>query len=142
MDYLKLVKDDEKKQRRGIDMQIILSNSSKEPIYEQITNQIKSSIFSGDLQEGAALPSMRQLAKDLQISVITTKRAYEELEKAGFIYSIVGKGSFVAEQNLEVMRERKLKAIEEQLIAVIMNSREIGLSLDELQQLLKILSEE
>lgn len=123
-------------------MQIILSNSSKEPIYEQITNQIKSSIFSGDLQEGAALPSMRQLAKDLQISVITTKRAYEELEKAGFIYSIVGKGSFVAEQNLEVMRERKLKAIEEQLIAVIMNSREIGLSLDELQQLLKILSEE
>lgn len=142
MDYLKLVKDDEKKQRRGIDMQIILSNSSKEPIYEQITNQIKSSIFSGDLQEGAALPSMRQLAKDLQISVITTKRAYEELEKAGFIYSIVGKGSFVAEQNIEVMRERKLKAIEEQLSAVIMNSREIGLSLDELQQLLKILSEE
>jgi GntR family transcriptional regulator len=123
-------------------MQIILSNSSKEPIYEQITNQIKSSIFSGDLQEGAALPSMRQLAKDLQISVITTKRAYEELEKAGFIYSIVGKGSFVAEQNLEVMRERKLKAIEEQLSAVIINSREIGLSIDELQQLLKILSEE
>ncbi|MED3552594.1 GntR family transcriptional regulator [Cytobacillus praedii] len=123
-------------------MQIILSNSSKEPIYEQITNQIKSSILSGDLQDGAALPSMRQLAKDLQISVITTKRAYEELEKEGFIYSIVGKGSFVAEQNLEVMRERKLKAIEEQLSAVIINSREIGLSIDELQQLLKILSEE
>ncbi|MED3572687.1 GntR family transcriptional regulator [Cytobacillus praedii] len=123
-------------------MQIILSNSSKEPIYEQITNQIKSSILSGDLQDGAALPSMRQLAKDLQISVITTKRAYEELEKAGLIYSIVGKGSFVAEQNVEVMRERKLKAIEEQLSAVIINSREIGLSIDELQQLLKILSEE
>ncbi|MGN7402491.1 GntR family transcriptional regulator [Cytobacillus praedii] len=123
-------------------MQIILSNSSKEPIYEQITNQIKSSILSGDLREGTALPSMRQLAKDLQISVITTKRAYEELEKAGFIYSIVGKGSFVAEQNLDVMRERKLKAIEEQLSAVIINSREIGLSIDELQQLLKILSEE
>ena len=123
-------------------MQIILANSSKEPIYEQITNQIKSSILSGDLKDGAALPSMRQLAKDLQISVITTKRAYEELEKAGFIYSIVGKGSFVAEQNLEVMRERKLKAIEEQLSAVIMNSKEIGLSLDELLQLLKILHEE
>lgn len=123
-------------------MQIIISNSSKEPIYEQITNQIKSSILSGNLKEGAALPSMRQLAKDLQISVITTKRAYEELEKAGFIYSIVGKGSFIAEQNLEVMRERKLKAIEEQLTAVIMNSREIGLTLDELQQLLKILYEE
>jgi len=123
-------------------MQIIISNSSKEPIYEQITNQIKSSILTGDLQDGASLPSIRQLAKDLKISVITTKRAYEELEKAGFIYSIVGKGSFVAEQNLEVMREKKLKVIEEQLSAVITNSREIGLSLDELQQLLKFLYEE
>ncbi|MBD7946427.1 GntR family transcriptional regulator, partial [Psychrobacillus sp. Sa2BUA9] len=90
-------------------MQIIISNSSKEPIYEQITSQIKSLILAGELQEGAAIPSMRNLAKELQISVITTKRAYEELEKAGFIYSIVGKGSFVAEQNLEVIREKKLK---------------------------------
>lgn len=123
-------------------MQIIISNSSREPIYEQITNQIKSSILAGELLEGTPIPSMRKLAKDLQISVITTKRAYEELEKAGFIYSIIGKGSFVAEQNLEVMREKKLKAIEEQLAAVITNSREIGLSLNELQQLLKILYEE
>lgn len=122
-------------------MQIIISNSSKEPFYEQITNQIKASILAGELQEGTALPSIRQLAKDLHISVITTKRAYEELEKAGFIYSIVGKGSFVAEQNLEVMREKKLKAIEEQLSAVITNSREIGLSLDDLQHLMKILYE-
>lgn len=123
-------------------MQIIISNSSKEPIYEQITNQIKALILAGELQEGTAIPSMRNLAKDLQISVITTKRAYEELEKAGFIYSIVGKGSFVAEQNLEVIREKKLKVIEEQLSAVIANSREIGLSLDELNELLKILYEE
>ncbi|RKQ30399.1 GntR family transcriptional regulator [Oceanobacillus halophilus] len=123
-------------------MQIIISNSSKEPIYEQITNQIKSSILSGELQEGTSLPSMRQLAKDLQISVITTKRAYEELEKAGFIYSIVGKGSFVAEQNLEIIREKKQRVIEEQLNAVIINSREIGLPLDELQQLLEILYKE
>jgi GntR family transcriptional regulator len=123
-------------------MQIIISNRSKEPIYEQITKQIQSLILAGDLPGGAALPSIRQLAKDLQISVITTKRAYEELEKAGFIYSIVGKGSFVAEQNLEVIREKKLKVIEEQLGAVITNGREIGLSLDELQQLLKILYEE
>jgi len=123
-------------------MQIIISNSSKEPIYEQITNQIKSLILAGELQEGVSLPSMRNLAKDLQISVITTKRAYEELEKAGFIYSIVGKGSFVAEQNLELIREKKLKVIEEQLSAVVTNSREIGLSLEELQQLLKILYEE
>ncbi|WP_432703340.1 GntR family transcriptional regulator [Lysinibacillus sphaericus] len=123
-------------------MQIIISNSSKEPIYEQITNQMKSSILAGELQEGAAIPSMRKLAQNLQISVITTKRAYEELEKAGFIYSIVGKGSFVAEQNLEVIREKKQKVIEEQLSAVITNSKEIGLSLDELHQLLDILSEE
>src|SRR5690606_17395651 len=123
-------------------MQIIISNTSEEPIYEQITNQIKSAILAGELQEGAAIPSMRNLAKELQISVITTKRAYEELEKAGFIYSIVGKGSFVAEQNLEVIKEKKLKVIEEQLSAVITNSKEIGLPLDELQQLLKILYEE
>lgn len=123
-------------------MQIIILNSSKEPIYEQIAKQVKSAILAGEVQEGDALPSIRQLAKDLQISVITTKRAYEELEKAGFLYSIVGKGSFVAEQNLEVIREKKLKVIEEQLGAVIANSREIGLSLDELQQLLQILYEE
>ncbi|MBX0356113.1 GntR family transcriptional regulator [Halobacillus sp. Nhm2S1] len=123
-------------------MQIILSNKSKEPIYEQITNQIKSSILAGDMDEGKALPSIRQLAKDLQISVITTKRAYEELEKAGFIYSIVGKGSFVAEQNLDVIRERKIKALEDQLSAVIANSRELGLTLDDLQQLLTTLYEE
>ncbi|UII57640.1 GntR family transcriptional regulator [Cytobacillus spongiae] len=123
-------------------MQIIISNRSKEPIYEQITNQIRASILSGELQEGAALPSIRQLAKDLKISVITTKRAYEELEKAGFIYSIVGKGSFIAEQNLEVIREKKLKVIEEQLTAVIANSREIGLTQDELMQLMNILYEE
>ncbi|GLO64667.1 MULTISPECIES: GntR family transcriptional regulator [Oceanobacillus] len=123
-------------------MKVIISNSSKEPIYEQITNQIKSLILSGELQEGAALPSIRQLAKDLKISVITTKRAYEELEKDEFIYSIVGKGSFVAEQNLEVIREKKLKVIEEQLNAVITNSKEIGLSLEDLQQLLDILYEE
>src|SRR5699024_4788490 len=124
-----------------LSMQIIMSNSSKEPIYEQITDQIKSSILSGELQEGDAIPSMRRLAKDLQISVITTKRAYEELEKAGFIYSMVGKGSFVAGQNLEVIREKKLKVIEEELGAVITNSREIGLSLEELQELLEILYE-
>ncbi|MDF1509004.1 GntR family transcriptional regulator [Robertmurraya sp. DFI.2.37] len=123
-------------------MKIIISNSSKEPIYEQIMNQIKSSILAGEIQEGTAIPSMRKLAQDLHISVITTKRAYEELEKEGFIYSIVGKGSFVAEQNLEVIREKKLKAIEEQLSTVITNGREIGLSLEELQQLLKILYEE
>lgn len=123
-------------------MQIILSNQSKEPLYEQIMNQVISVVLSGEMEEGRALPSIRQLAKDLHISVITTKRAYEELEKAGFIYSIVGKGSFVAEQNMEVIREKKLKAIEEQLGNVIRNSKEIGLSYEELQDILKILYEE
>src|SRR5699024_21335 len=123
-------------------MQIIISNRSKKPFYEQIIEQIKSYILSGELKEGTAIPSMRMLAKDLEISVITTKRAYEELEKEGLIYSIVGKGSFVAEQNMELMKERKLKVIEEQLSAVIINSKEIGLPLDELQELLTILYEE
>lgn len=123
-------------------MQIIISNSSKEPIYVQIMKQIQTKILSGELTEGTALPSIRQLAKDLKISVITTKRAYDKLEKSGFIYSIVGKGSFVAEQNLDVIREKKLRVIEEQLSAVIINSREIGLSYEELQELLKLLYEE
>src|SRR5690625_2404479 len=123
-------------------MQIIISNSSKEPIYEQITNQIKASILAGDLQEGASLPSMRKLAKDLDISVITTKRAYEELEKSGFIYSVVGKGSFVSEQNNEMILERKMKVIEEQLMAAIQNSKEIGIELGELKELITMLYRE
>ncbi|HLS23804.1 MAG TPA: GntR family transcriptional regulator [Pseudogracilibacillus sp.] len=123
-------------------MNIVISNYSKEPIYEQIRIQIRSLILSGDLKEGEALPSIRKLAKDLQVSVITTKRAYEELENEGLIYSIVGKGSFVAEQNLELIKEKKLRAIEEQLSAVIKNSKEIDLSLAELKELLTILYEE
>ena len=120
-------------------MQIIISNSSKEPIYEQIYAQIKKLILTGELQEGQALPSMRQLAKDLEISVITTKRAYEELEKNGFIYSIVGKGSFISEQNMELMRERKIKVIEENLLIAIQNAKEMNLSLAELKEMLTLL---
>lgn len=120
-------------------MQIIISNTSKEPIYGQIYAQIKKLILAGELQEGQLLPSIRQLAKDLEISVITTKRAYEELEKNGFIYSIVGKGSFVAEQNMEMMKERKMKVIEEKLIVAIQNGKEMGLSLAELKEILTLL---
>ena len=90
----------------GFRMNIIISNTSKEPIYKQIKNQIKQSIFKGELQEGDALPSIRALAKDLHISVITTKRAYEDLEQEGFITSVVGKGSFVAGQNSDLIREK------------------------------------
>ncbi|KAB8126251.1 GntR family transcriptional regulator [Gracilibacillus oryzae] len=123
-------------------MQIIISNHSKEPIYEQIYVQIKKHILTNEIQAGQALPSMRQLAKDLNISIITTKRAYEELEKNGFIFSIVGKGSFVSEQNNEMIRERKMQAIEEQLTAVIQNSKEIGIKLPELKELLTMLYKE
>lgn len=122
-------------------MQIIISNSSKAPIYEQIANQIKKLILTSQLKEGEALPSMRQLAKDLQISVITTKRAYEELEKNGFIYSIVGKGSYVAEQNVEIIHEKKLKVMEEKLVDAIQNAKEMGISLSELKEMLTLLYE-
>ena len=88
-------------------MNIIISNSSGQPIYEQIISQIKAMIISGELKEGDALPSMRLLAKELRISVITTKRAYEELEREGFIVSITGKGSFVAGTNPDFIKDRK-----------------------------------
>ncbi|WP_062352781.1 GntR family transcriptional regulator [Bacillus kwashiorkori] len=120
-------------------MQIIITNNSKEPIYKQIYDQIKKHILTNELKAGQSLPSMRGLAKDLDISVITTKRAYEELEKRGFIYSIVGKGSFVSEQNNQMIVERKRKVIEEQLMAAIQNSKEIGIDLAELSELLAIL---
>ncbi|PFG12333.1 GntR family transcriptional regulator [Bacillus sp. es.036] len=120
-------------------MKIIISNSSKTPIYEQIHLQLKEQILAGDLKSGQPLPSMRQLAKDLNVSLITSKRAYEELEKNGFIYSIVGKGSFVSEQNKEMIKERKMQGIEEQLVTAIKNSKDIGVTLTELKELLTIL---
>jgi GntR family transcriptional regulator len=123
-------------------MPIIISHQSKDPIYVQICSQIRKQILTGDLKPGQSLPSMRQLARDLDISVITTKRAYEELEKNGFIYSVVGKGSFVAEQNHEMILERKRIVIEEQLSAAIQNSREIGMELTELKDLLTMLYRE
>ena len=123
-------------------MNILIDNTSKTPIYEQIVNQIKESIIHGELNEGDALPSMRKLAKDLKVSVITTKRAYEELENEGYTYSVVGKGSFVKEQNLEQIRERKLKLLEEMIDDVIQNSKSLNLSKDELFELINILYEE
>ena len=123
-------------------MQILISHNSKEPIYEQIVQQVKKSILAGDLPAGFALPSMRNMAKDLDVSVITTKRAYEELEKAGLIYSVVGKGSFVVAQNVEMMKERKQKIAEQQLTEAIINCKELGLQLDDIQQLVELLYEE
>ncbi|WP_315116080.1 GntR family transcriptional regulator [uncultured Clostridium sp.] len=120
-------------------MNIIISNSSGEPIYEQITNQIKSLILTGELREGDNLPSIRNLAQGLRISVITTKRAYEELEKEGFIQTVPGKGSFVAGQNKELLKEKRMRIIEEKLSEVVDESKLIGLSLKEIIEILKIL---
>ena len=123
-------------------MNIIISNSSDEPIYQQISRQIKNLIIEGKVKEGDALPSIRKLAKELQISVITTKRAYEELAKEGFINKIAGKGSFVAPQNKSLLREKRLKIVEEKMLEAIQAARTIDLSLSELKDMLNILYEE
>jgi len=123
-------------------MRVIISNTSNEPIYNQITNQIKAEIIKGELEEGELLPSIRGLAKDLQISVITTKRAYDELEKEGFIETVPGKGSYVAIQNKELMREKKLKIIEEKLTQIVEESKLMDFSYEDINELLKILFQE
>ena len=120
-------------------MDMILSNSSGKPIYEQITDQIKEQIMTGALAAGDALPSMRLLAKELRISVITTKRAYEELERDGFLENVPGKGCFVAPQNRELMREAQLRRVEEKLSQAVDEARKGGFALSELQEMLNIL---
>ncbi len=118
---------------------IIISNTSSIPIYEQIMGQIKKNIMNGTLKEGEALPSMRTLAKELRVSVITTKRAYEELESAGFIVTVMGKGSFVAKKNLELIREEQYKEIEKNLQKAVEQSKMNGISLQELMEIVKII---
>ncbi|PAD89295.1 GntR family transcriptional regulator [Niallia circulans] len=120
-------------------MNIFISNSSEEPIYLQIVKQIKEQIVAGELKETQSLPSIRSLAKELKISVITTKRAYDELEKDGFIVTVAGKGSYVAAINKEILRESKLKTIEEHLTEASSTAKLIGLTLEELQEILKII---
>ena len=123
-------------------MDIIISNSSGKPIYEQISTQIKNLIISGGLKEGEALPSMRQLAKDLRISVITTKRAYEDLERDGFIVTMTGKGSFVAPKNTEFIREEQMRKIEQLLTQAVDNAKSGGITKEELIDLIGILYED
>lgn len=123
-------------------MDIIISNSSQKPIYEQITSQIKNLIVSGVLSEGDALPSMRMLAKELRISVITTKRAYEDLERDGFIETVMGKGSFVAGRNVELLREQQLRIAESHLQSAVEVAKSSGIALDELTEILTLLYEE
>lgn len=123
-------------------MKIIIANSSPDPIYEQIIRQIKSQIICGDLEEGAGLPSIRKLAQELNISVITTKRAYEDLEREGFIDTVAGKGSFVAAQNREFLREKRMKIVEDKLTEAIAEAKMLGLGADELKEMLEMLYDE
>ena len=120
-------------------MNIIISNSSQDPIYEQIVIQIKTSIMKDGISQGDALPSIRGLAKELRISVITTKRAYEELERDGFIETVPGKGSYVSGQNKDLIREKRLATIEKKLVEVITESKLINLTLEDLQSILQLL---
>lgn len=120
-------------------MDIILSNSSGEPIYQQIVTQIKGHIMSGALAAGDALPSMRLLAQQLRISVITTKRAYEELEREGFIENFTGKGCFVKAQNPEFLREETIRQTEELLLKACEKARLGGLTLEEMKEMLELM---
>jgi GntR family transcriptional regulator len=123
-------------------MRIIISNSSPDPIYEQINRQIKAQIISGDLAEGEALPSIRKLAQELQISVITTKRAYDELEREGFINTVSGKGTYVAVQNQELLKEKKMKIVEEKLTEAVSEAKMLGIGIGQLKDMLLLLYKE
>ncbi|MBS5938427.1 GntR family transcriptional regulator [Clostridium sartagoforme] len=123
-------------------MNIIISNSSQVPLYEQIESQIKNQIVNMLLKPGEPLPSIRTLAKELKVSIITTKRAYEELEKEGFIKTVVGKGTFVAEANNERLREVAMYEIENKLEEAIISAKAIGLTLEETIDIVKSLYEE
>ena len=120
-------------------MKIVIMNSSSAPIYEQIAKQIKAQIIDGTLESGGPLPSIRSLAKDLHISVITTKRAYDELEKEGFIDTVGGKGTFVADQNRELLREMRMRIVEDHLAQAMEEARRIGLERDELESMIDVL---
>lgn len=123
-------------------MNIFIDNKSGSPIYDQIYSQIKAAIISGELKEDDALPSIRALAKDLRISVITTKRAYDELEREGYIYTVAAKGCFVAPKNLELIREENLRRIEEHMEEILRLSKSVGISSDDLIEMLRNLKEE
>lgn len=123
-------------------MDIIISNQSQKPIYEQITSQLKGLIINGELTEGEALPSIRLLARELRISVITTKRAYDDLERDGFIETIPGKGSYVSAKNRELMREEQLRQIENALAQAVDLARTGKIALPQLQEMLDLLYKE
>lgn len=122
-------------------MTILIDNKSGLPIYDQIYSQIKAQIIIGNLQTDEALPSIRSLAKDLRISVITTKRAYDELEQEGFIYTIPGKGCFVAQKNTQLLREENLKKIESHMQSIHLLAQSCNLSRSEVEEMLRVIWE-
>ncbi len=122
-------------------MKIRISSNNSLAIYEQIVNQIKDAVIKRELVENEALPSIRTLAKDLQISVITTKRAYEELEKEGVIRSVAGKGFYVCESNTEILKEKQAVMLEKRLIPIIKDSKSAEIGLDDFIDMIKILYE-
>lgn len=123
-------------------MNINISNTSTIPLYEQIQTQIKSQILNGSLQAGDGLPSIRNLAKELKVSIITTKRAYEELEKDGFIETVIGKGTFVSNQNTERLKEITLYNLENKLEEIIKQAKSVGITLEEGIEIFKSIYEE
>lgn len=123
-------------------MNIYIDNKSGTPIYDQIYTQIKNQIISGDLKEDELLPSIRNLAKDLRISVITTKRAYDELERDGFIYTLPAKGCFVAPKNVELLREENLKKMEELMQEIVRLAASCNISKEELMEMFRVNLEE
>jgi GntR family transcriptional regulator len=123
-------------------MKIIIKNGSEQPLYQQIKDQIKDAILRQELKEGEKLPSIRSLANNLHVSVLTTKRVYEELEKEGFIVTIVGKGSFVASENTEMLSEFKRHLVEKKLSEVWQMARTLGINKEELYSMMDIIFEE
>ena len=126
----------------GEKMNIIITNSSSIPIFEQIENAIKEAIFSNELKEGEMLPSVRSLANDLKISFLTVKRAYDELEKAGFIKTVQGKGSYVSPKNLDLIKEEKLKEVQDYIEKIYEVSKLSNISKEEISELFKMIFEE
>lgn len=123
-------------------MDVLIATNSKTPLFQQIKEQIQQQIFIGKLQEGDALPSIRVLAKEIQVSVITTKRAYEELEREGYVFSTVGKGTFVAGQQKHILKEWQLRELENDIEKIVQHGKQIGLSKAELLELLNLYYEE
>lgn len=123
-------------------MKIVISTTLNLPIYEQIMNQIRDAVIAGELKEGEGMPSIRNLARDLQVSVITTKRAYEELEKEGVLLSVPGKGFYVCKQNNDFLKEKQMRNLEERYMDLIRDSKHAGMSVEDIIELIRVLYEE